>query len=98
MPVSQAYILCPHAVFLPRITRTIHRFPTQIMDLLGSFGYRFLQVSIDEAFLDISPCSSYGAAAMLAVKTPGDDQIQVLPDLLSRIAPGKTVAKIASDY
>jgi DNA polymerase IV (DinB-like DNA polymerase) len=98
MPVSQAYILCPHAVFLPPDYPFYSRISTQIMDLLGSFGYRFLQVSIDEAFLDISPCGSYGAAAMLAVKIQEKIRCRFCLTCSVGVAPGKTVAKIASDY
>lgn len=98
MPVSQAYTLCPHAVFIPPDYDHYSRVSGEIMDLLRSFGYRSLQVSIDEAFLDITSCGSYPAAADLA------RQIQ---DLIRQrfglgcsigIGPGKTIAKIASDY
>lgn len=98
MPVSQAYILCPHAVFLPPDYQHYSRISAQIMDLLGSFGYRSLQVSIDEAFLDISPCGSYGAAAQLAVKIQEMIRCRFGLTCSVGVAPGKTVAKIASDY
>lgn len=98
MPVSQAYILCPHAVFLSPDYQYYSRISAQIMDLLGSFGYRFLQVSIDEAFLDISPCGSYGAAAMLAVRIQEMIRCRFGLTCSVGVAPGKTVAKIASDY
>lgn len=98
MPVSQAYILCPHAVFLLPDYQYYSRISAQIMDLLCSFGYRFLQVSIDEAFLDISPCGSYGAAAMLAVKIQEMIRSRFSLTCSVGVAPGKTVAKIASDY
>lgn len=98
MPVSEAYILCPHAVFLPPDYPYYSRISTRIMDLLCSFGYRFQQVSIDEAFLDISPCGSYGAGAVLAVKIQEMISSRFSLTCSVGIAPGKTVAKIASDY
>src|SRR5512137_941802 len=98
MPVSQAYILCPHAVFLPPDYQYYSRISVQIMDLLGSFGYRFQQVSIDEAFLDISACGSYGAAAMLAVKIQEMIRSRFCLTSSVGVAPGKIVDKIASDY
>ncbi|RPI40375.1 MAG: DNA polymerase IV [Methanoregulaceae archaeon] len=98
MPVSHAYVLCPHAVFLSPDYSHYSRISAEIMDVLCSFGYRFLQVSIDEAFLDISPCGSYGAAAMLAVKIQKMIKSRFCLTCSVGIAPGKTVAKIASDY
>jgi DNA polymerase IV (DinB-like DNA polymerase) len=98
MPVSQAYVLCPHAVFLPPDYQNYCRISADIMYLLRSLGYRFLQGSIDEAFLDISPCGSYSAATVLG------GQIQELINCRFGltcsvgVAAGKTVAKIASDY
>jgi DNA polymerase IV (DinB-like DNA polymerase) len=98
MPVSHAYVLCPHAVFLSPDYQYYSRISAQIMDVLCSFGYRFLQVSIDEAFLDISPCGSYGAAAMLAEKIQEMIRSRFCLTCSVGVAPGKTVAKIASDY
>lgn len=98
MPVSHAYVLCPHAVFLPPDYHHYSRISDEIMDLIRSFGYRFMQVSIDEAFLDISPCGSYGAAAMLAVKIQEMIKCRFGLTCSVGVAPGKTVAKIASDY
>jgi DNA polymerase IV (archaeal DinB-like DNA polymerase) len=98
MPVSQAYVHCPHAIFLPPDFAYYSQVSEGIMDLLRSFGFRFLQVSIDEAFLDVSPCGSFVAATALA------EQIQEMIRNRSGltcsvgIAPGKAVAKIASDF
>ncbi len=98
MPVSQAWLLCPHAVFLPPDFDHYARISGGIMDLLRAFGLRFLQVSIDEAYLDCSACGSFGAAALLARQV--QEQIRDRFGLTCSIgiAPGKTVAKIASDY
>jgi DNA polymerase IV (archaeal DinB-like DNA polymerase) len=98
MPVSQAYTLCPHASFLPPDFDRYARVSGEIMDLLRSTGYRSLQVSIDEAFLDISSCGSFAAAAEIARQI--QDQIHHRFGLTCSIGigPGKTIAKIASDY
>ena len=56
MPISHAYRLCPDAIFLrPRMIR-YGEVSEEIMTILDSPGFRFEQVSIDEAFLDLSPC------------------------------------------
>ena len=97
MPVHGIYPL-PPCCFSPPDYRYYSRISTQIMDVLCSFGYRFLQVSIDEAFLDISPCGSYGAAAMLAENIQEMIRSRFCLTCSVGVAPGKTVAKIASDY
>lgn len=98
MPVSQAYTLCPHAVFLPPDFDEYVRVSGEIMDLLRSSGYRTLQVSIDEAFLDISACGSFVAATEFARQIKEKIHHQSGLTCSIGIGPGKTIAKIASDY
>ena len=98
MPISQAYVLCPQAIFLPPDFPFYTRISSEIMTILRSFCFRFEQVSIDEAFLDLSPVDSFSAAELLA----GQIKTMILTTLgLScsvGVAPSKVVAKIASDY
>lgn len=98
MPVSQAYTLCPHAVFLPPDFEYYGQISVGIMDLFRSFGFRFQQVSIDEAYLDCTPLGSFEATELLARQM--QDQVRDRFGLRCSIgiAPGKTVAKIASDF
>jgi DNA polymerase IV (archaeal DinB-like DNA polymerase) len=98
MPVSRAFVLCPHAIFLPPDYEHYSRMSREIMDLLRSFGLRIQQVSIDEAFLDASPCGSFGAATALAGQIQETIHRRFGLTCSVGIAPGKTVAKIASDY
>jgi DNA polymerase IV (DinB-like DNA polymerase) len=98
MPVSQAFLLCPHAVFLPPDFDYYARISSGIMDVLRATGFRFLQVSIDEAFLDLTPCGSYGAATALAGQLREQIHDRFGLTCSVGIAPGKTVAKIASDF
>jgi DNA polymerase IV (archaeal DinB-like DNA polymerase) len=98
MPVSQAFILCPHAIFIPPDFEHYSQVSLKIMNLLRSFGLRVHQVSIDEAFLDASPCGSFGAATALATQIQETINQRFGLTCSVGIAPGKTVAKIASDY
>lgn len=98
MPVSQAYTLCPHAVFLPPDFEYYGQISASIMDLFRSFGFRFQQVSIDEAYLDCTPLGSFEAAELLARKMQEQVRDRFGLGCSIGIAPGKTVAKIASDY
>ena len=70
----------------------------QVMALVKSTGFSFQQVSIDEAFLDVSPLSGYAAASLLAqqIKTEIEKTLGITCSI--GIAPTKIVAKIASDY
>jgi len=54
MPISQAYRLCPAGVFLPVRMARYHEVSAQIMNLLGEFTPGLTQMSVDEAFLDLS--------------------------------------------
>ena len=54
MPISQAFVLCPHAVFLPPQFSRYAKASAEVMAILKSHELPFQQVSIDEAFLDVS--------------------------------------------
>ncbi len=54
MPVSEAYRRCPQGVFIrPRMQR-YQEISAVIMQLFGDFSPRVQQISVDEAFLDMS--------------------------------------------
>jgi DNA polymerase IV (DinB-like DNA polymerase) len=98
MPISTAYTLCPHAIFLPPDFQRYGLASLAVMEILKESGIRFQQVSIDEAYLDLSPCGSFTAAAEYARSTK--ERIWSATGLSCSIgiAPSKIVAKIASDY
>jgi DNA polymerase IV (DinB-like DNA polymerase) len=98
MPVSQAFVLCPHAIFLPPDFAKYTRASAAVMECLGSYGYPLEQVSIDEAFLDISPLGNYDAARMQAGEIKSTIYKQLGLTCSIGIAPSKLVAKIASDF
>ena len=98
MPISQAFVLCPHAVFLPPDFPAYVEASRAVMDILQSYGFRMEQVSIDEAFLDLSPVGSFSEAGERAngIKAAIHDQLGLSCSI--GIAPSRTVAKIASDF
>ena len=51
MPISQAYRLCPNAVFLPVNMKLYARVSEEAMEILKTFADKFQQVSVDEAYL-----------------------------------------------
>lgn len=98
MPISRAYKLCSSAVYLPVNFTLYTRASENVMHILRSHAEKFQQVSIDEAYLDVSSIGSFEAAKELALKIK--KEILEKEKLTSSIGvgPSKIVAKIASDY
>jgi DNA polymerase IV (archaeal DinB-like DNA polymerase) len=92
MPVSQAFTLCPHAIFLPPDFAKYTRASAEVMKILGSYGYPLEQVSIDEAFLDVSPLGNYDEARSLAEVIRTTIQQRLGLSCSIGIAPSKLVA------
>ncbi|MCM2465368.1 DNA polymerase IV [Methanoculleus oceani] len=98
MPISRAYDLCPHGVYLP-VDRSFYvRVSEEIMAILSRHAGRIEQVSIDEAYLDVSDAGSFPAAGMLATAIKREIRDETGLTCSVGVAPGKAVAKIASDY
>ena len=69
MPISIAYKLKPDAVYLPVDEKYYEEISNRIMAFLKSFATKFEQVSVDEAFLDISGrANNYDEAYVYAKK------------------------------
>ena len=98
IPISHAYRLWPDGVYLsPRFT-LYERVSRNVMTILKKYTDRFEQVSIDEAFLDVSEIiKEFLDAETLAKKIK--QEVYERERLLCSIgvAPTKVVAKIATD-
>jgi DNA polymerase IV (DinB-like DNA polymerase) len=97
MPVSQAFVLCAHAVFLPPNFSRYVKASSDIMSILKALGFPLQQVSIDEAFLDVSRLGTYAAGTDLAVRIKDTILTQLGLTCSIGLGPTKVVAKIASD-
>ncbi len=97
MPISQAFVLCPHAVFLPPNFPRYAKASADIMAILKAQGLPFEQVSIDEAFLDVSRLGTFSAATDLAVQIKDGILTHLGLTCSIGLAPTRVVAKIASD-
>ncbi len=99
MPISKAYKLYPDAVYL-RVNMELYKeVSKRIMIILREFADYFQQVSVDEAYLDVSMrVLDYDDATRLALCVK--DQVFLREGLTCSIgiAPNKLVAKIASDF
>jgi DNA polymerase IV (DinB-like DNA polymerase) len=97
MPISQAFVLCPHAEFLPPDFNRYVKASADVMAILKTQGLPFEQVSIDEAFLDVSRLGKFSAATDLAGRIRDTIITNLGLTCSIGIAPTKVVAKIASD-
>lgn len=98
MPISIAYRKCPRAVFVrPRI-RLYAEISRKVMDILRGHAELMEQVSIDEAYLDVSPAGTFEAARRVAISIR--DEIMDKEGLSASfgIGPNKLIAKIGSDH
>ena len=97
MPISIAYKKCPKCIFLPVDFEKYNRVAAQIVEILGSFSPELEQVSVDEAFLDISGTYKlFGTPYETCLKIK--ERIKKETGLTASIglAPNKMTAKIAS--
>lgn len=99
MPISRALKLCPNALIVePRMKRYSEK-SHEVMAIIRSFSAGFLQVSVDEAFLDMSNMENiYGlpgkAAKLLKAKIKDQTGLTVSIG----VASSRFLAKLASDY
>jgi DNA polymerase-4 len=99
MPVSQALRRCPTGVFLPvRMSRYLEVSQT-VMRILQSFTPEFRQISIDEAFMDMSGTGRlYGPPLDAGNRIKEQVRRQTELTLSIGIAANRYLAKLASEY
>ena len=99
MPISQAWRLCPRAVYLPPNFPLYIKVSDEIMTLARKYAGKFEQWGIDEAFLDISDkVKTWNEAEALArqIKQEIKDKEGLTASI--GVGPNKLIAKIASDF
>lgn len=98
MPISKAYRLCPNAIYVPGRPRRYSEISHQVMAILGDYSPQVLQISIDEAFLDVTQTHhAYGSATKLAehLKVRIKQEIGLTASV--GLASNMFIAKVASD-
>jgi len=98
MPIFQAKKKCPHGVFLPVRMDRYRDISYKVMNILDEFTPLIEQISIDEAFLDMSGTEKLsGIVEDIGSKIKG--RIREVTSLTCSIgiAPNKFLAKVASD-
>jgi DNA polymerase IV (DinB-like DNA polymerase) len=104
MPISVAWRLCPQAIFLPVNMELYQKVSEKIMEIIKKYGAIFEQVSLDEAYLDLSPLFTrsrgqglYREAKELAGKLKKEIfEKEKLPSTVG-IGPNKLIAKMATN-
>ena len=97
MPSSTADRLCPHAIWTRGHFSRYRELSSAVMNILFCESPRLQQVSIDEAFLDISP-TRINREHPVAVARRIQQRVSELGITCSiGLGTSKTIAKIASD-
>jgi len=97
-PISIAYRLIPHAIYLRPDFETYEEVSSDIMSFLRKYADKFEQASIDEAYMDVTQsCARYGGPLELATRIKGEMKELFGLSCSIGIAPNKSAAKIASD-
>ncbi len=98
MPISKAYQLCPQAIYLPVNMNLYHIVSKRIMSILKQYSDVYEQVSIDEAYLDISLTNTYISSISLATTIKNEIYLQEGLTCSIGIAPARYYAKMASEF
>jgi len=97
-PISQAWKLCPQGVYVPPDMGKYERVSARVMSVLSDFTDMLEQVSIDEAFLDVTGSRElFGSGLEIARKIKRRIQSELHLTASVGVAGNKFVAKVASD-
>jgi len=98
MPISIAYRKCPNCVFLPVNMELYVAVSGKVMEIVRQHAEKLEQVSVDEAYLDVSRLKGYEKARELGQQIK--DEIKQKEKLTCSvgIGPNKLIAKVASDF
>lgn len=99
MPISEAQRLCPHGIYLPGRMARYQEVSRRIMEIFKDFTPDIQQISVDEAFLNMTGTERlFGppeeAAKAIKKRVRRDTGLAISIG----IAPNKLLAKLASDY
>lgn len=98
MPASQALRLCPQGVFLPVDMKRYQQASQQIFQILSDYSPVMEPLSIDEAFLDVTGCTSLFGSPEIIARTIKDRVLQEAGLIISTgISYNKFLAKLATE-
>ena len=94
MPAGQALLHCPHLIFVSRNHHDYGKYSKKVMERLERLTDQVEQISIDEAFIDITDLGTPRTVGLQLQRTILEELN--LPNSIG-IASNKLVAKIATD-
>ena len=97
MPLFEARRLCPHGVYLPVRPHRYAEISGKIMAIFRETSPLVEQLSIDEAFLDLTGMERLGGAETIAHQVQDRIQEELKLSASVGLAPNKFLAKLASD-
>lgn len=97
MPLFEAKRLCPHGVFLPVRMARYGEMSEKIMGIFRETSPLVEQLSIDEAFLDLTGMEGLGGAETIAHQVQERIRDELKLSASVGLAPNKFLAKLASD-
>jgi len=98
MPVYEARTRCPQGVFLPVRKKKYAEFSRKVLDILRGFSPLVEQVSIDEAYVDITGTEAlFGAPDQVGRRIKEVIRKETGLTCSIGVAPSKFLAKVASD-
>lgn len=99
MPGGEAKRRCPNGIFLPVNMQRYQRVSKEIMSILNTFSPDVHQISVDEAFIDMSGTQRLlGSPLSAAEKIKQKVVNQTGLTISIGIAPNHLLAKMASDF
>ena len=98
MPTAKAYQLCPHGIFVHGRMKRYSELSYQIMQIFSDFSPDVQQMSIDEAFIDLTGTEKlFGSPSDTAMKIKERVKTETGLTVSIGLAPTKYLAKLASD-
>lgn len=98
MPSAKAYSLCPNGIFIEPNMKLYSKYSYQVMNILKNYSPDFLQLSIDEACLDMTGTQRlFGSPTEIAYKIKKEVKEKTGLTISIGIATNSYLAKICSD-
>ncbi|HUI71451.1 MAG TPA: DNA polymerase IV [Spirochaetia bacterium] len=98
MPISQAYQRCPQGVYLPVRMERYMVVSRQVMGILQTYTPRLQQISVDEAFLDLTGTERLFGPPLVTGKRLKEEVKEKTGLVISvGIGPNKYLAKLATN-
>ncbi len=98
MPCSQAYRLCPSAIFVRPRFEAYREVSSQIREIFWQYASEVEPLSLDEAYLDVTYTAEYEGSATLIAKAIKREILNKTRLIASAgVSYNKFLAKIASD-